>query len=184
MENRTESEPLPSAPRAETRIHREPLEQTSKEKAMDGQTKKEERERNSQAVAKLPRTTKKASKKMAKSGKQSNGTVLDVLKEKRADYTVTKVEGRRLIDNNDEVATKLRGLDLDSVYAACAKETGTPEKELRERYQHLNVGMQRMNLGNRMRGGKKEPKVAKPKAEKKAATPKTKKVKAPAEASA
>lgn len=123
---------------------------------------------------------------MATKAKKTTGVVLDVLKEKRADYVVTKVDKRRLIDNGDPIATKLRGLDLDAVYALCAKETETPEKELRERYQHLNVGMQRMNLGNKLRGGKKEPKVKKAKAPKVAKAPKakTKKVKAPVDAAA
>lgn len=117
---------------------------------------------------------------MAKANKKNGGVVLDVLKEKRADYTVTKTkDGRRLIDNGDEVASKLRDLDLDGVYALCAKTQGVTEKELRERYQHLNVGMQRMNLGNRLRASKKEPKAPKAKAAKKATT---KKVKAPVEA--
>lgn len=117
--------------------------------------------------------TTKASKKV------SNGVKLDVLKEKRAEYTVTKLDGARHIDNGDPVAARLRGLDLDAVYSLCSKETETPEKELREKYQHLNVGMQRMNLGNRLRGGKKEPKKAK--AAKVAKVAKTKKVKAPVE---
>lgn len=128
--------------------------------------------------------------KQAKATKKvSTGVKLDVLKEKRADYVVTKVDKRRLIDNGDDVATRLRSLDLDAVYALCAKETGEAEKDLRERYQHLNVGMQRMNLGNKLRGGKKEPKVKKEKAPKAAKAPKkasTKKVtpKAPVEPAA
>jgi len=51
----------------------------------------------------------------------------------------------------DAVAVKLRGKSIDEVFAIAAKVLGEPEKELRAKYKHLNVGMQRMNLGNRMR---------------------------------
>lgn len=59
--------------------------------------------------------------------------------------------GHVSVDCNDELATKLRGKDLDSVYAFAAKTLKEPEADLRKRYKHLNVGMQRMNLGNRCR---------------------------------
>lgn len=52
----------------------------------------------------------------------------------------------------DEVAKKLLGKDLDDVYRIAAKTIGEDEKALRKQYGHLNVGMQRMNLGNKMRG--------------------------------
>jgi hypothetical protein len=56
----------------------------------------------------------------------------------------------------DEVAMSLMGLTLDEVYAAASPVLGVPEPDLRAKYGHLNPGMQRMNLGNRMRakGGK------------------------------
>jgi hypothetical protein len=38
------------------------------------------------------------------------------------------------------------------VYAVASKMAEIPVKELQEKYGHLNVGMQRMNLGNRIRG--------------------------------
>jgi hypothetical protein len=59
--------------------------------------------------------------------------------------------GHRTVDIGDGTAKQLRGLDLDKVYAIAAKALGTPEKELRAKYAHLNPGMQRMNLGNKMR---------------------------------
>lgn len=56
-------------------------------------------------------------------------------------------------DNGDPVARMLRDADtLDAVYAAAAKYLGVKEKELRDKYGHLNPGQQRMNCGNRMRG--------------------------------
>lgn len=51
----------------------------------------------------------------------------------------------------DELALALQGLTLDEVYAIAAPALGSSEEELRTKYGHLNPGMQRMNLGNRMR---------------------------------
>lgn len=59
--------------------------------------------------------------------------------------------GHASVDCNDPTAEKLRGKDLDAVYAIAAKTLKEPEADLRKRYKHLNVGMQRMNLGNRIR---------------------------------
>lgn len=56
-------------------------------------------------------------------------------------------------DNGDHVAGLLRPCEtLDQVYAAAAKYLKVKEKELRDKYGHLNPGQQRMNCGNRMRG--------------------------------
>lgn len=60
--------------------------------------------------------------------------------------------GRRAIDRDDEVAAQLRGSSLDEVYAAASDALGQSVEDLRAKYGHLNPGMQRMNLGNRMRG--------------------------------
>lgn len=65
---------------------------------------------------------------------------------------VVTASGRAAIDSNDDVAQRLRGCDLGEAYALCAKHTGIPVEELRRRYAKLNPGMQRMNLGNRLRG--------------------------------
>lgn len=87
-----------------------------------------------------------------------------------ARYTVgkgTTVTGRKTIDIDDYVADKLRGLDLEEIYSYTAavlaelgvEYIGTGGKkmhcglgDLKARYNHLNVGMQRMNLGNLLRG--------------------------------
>jgi hypothetical protein len=53
--------------------------------------------------------------------------------------------------NGDPVAEKLAGKSLDEVYAIAAKTLKTDVNELRAKYKHLNQGMQRMSLGNRMR---------------------------------
>lgn len=86
----------------------------------------------------------------------------DALKEARKHYEKSKVLGkegkieRRGIDCADEVATMLRAKSIDQVYKLCARHTGTPEAELRGKYWHLNLGMQRMNLGNRIRAAMEE----------------------------
>lgn len=63
--------------------------------------------------------------------------------------------GRRTIDCADEVAALLRGLPIDEVYELAAQELGMDVVVLKATYGHLNVGMQRMNLGNRIRGAAK-----------------------------
>lgn len=59
--------------------------------------------------------------------------------------------GNSSLDNGDITALQLRGQPLDEVYKIAAEITNRPEPELRNRYAHLNVGMQRMNLGNIIR---------------------------------
>lgn len=71
-------------------------------------------------------------------------------------YTVSAevktASGRKAIDINDDVAARLRGSDLTDAYREASEATGRTQKALRERYEHLNPGMQRMNLGNLIRG--------------------------------
>lgn len=59
--------------------------------------------------------------------------------------------GNTSLHNGDDLAKKLEGKDLDTVYKLAAKALEVPESTLRSRYKKLNPGMQRMNLGNRMR---------------------------------
>lgn len=66
-------------------------------------------------------------------------------------YERIKVEGRRILDCADDTAQKLRTMSLDDVYQHAATALAVPEDELRQKYGHLNKGMQRMNLGNRIR---------------------------------
>lgn len=65
--------------------------------------------------------------------------------------------GNTSVHCNDDVAKKLVGKSLDDVYAMAAKvlvkvDPDVTVKSLVAKYKHLNVGMQRMNLGNRIRG--------------------------------
>jgi hypothetical protein len=64
--------------------------------------------------------------------------------------------GNATMDNGDELAKKLRGAELDEVYKEASKILGETQTALRAKYGHLNVGMQRMNLGNRMRAASAE----------------------------
>lgn len=96
---------------------------------------------------------KKAAKKAVK--KASNGALIRTVAGREHDISgyekVKNASGHTSYDNGDDVATKLRGKTLDEVYAHAAKMLKEPEKDLRAKYKHLNPGMQRMSLGNRMR---------------------------------
>lgn len=52
---------------------------------------------------------------------------------------------------NDEVAKDLAGMTLDEMYEYAAKGLGCTSEVLKAKYGHLNPGLQRMNLGNRLR---------------------------------
>ena len=68
------------------------------------------------------------------------------------DYVKVKsASGNTSMDKGDATALTLRKFDLDGVYQYAAKALGMAEDELRAKYKHLNAGMQRMCLGNRIR---------------------------------
>lgn len=60
--------------------------------------------------------------------------------------------GKRTMRSKDIVAESLDGFTVEETYRVAAELTDTPVKDLQTKYGHLNVGMQRMNLGNRIRG--------------------------------
>jgi len=97
-------------------------------------------------------------KKTARKGKKTDTLGLKRVGDKNhkvdlSHYSKVKsASGNASLDNGDEVAKSLRELTLDDVYSRASKVLKEPVKALRERYSHLNVGMQRMNLGNRIRG--------------------------------
>lgn len=89
-------------------------------------------------------------------------------------YTVVKQvkthSGRASVDVNDMVAAYFRGMEIDEVYAHTVlflhnlgvtevgskrNKTMATNEALREKYKKLNVGMQRMNLGNLVRNAMK-----------------------------
>lgn len=86
---------------------------------------------------------------------ETDGRRIKKVGKKQYDLTdydkVKSAEGNSSLDCGDELAQKLRGMDLDDVYAKAAKTLGESERALKGKYSHLNVGMQRMNLGNRLR---------------------------------
>jgi hypothetical protein len=103
------------------------------------------------------KTMAKAKKKAAKKAGNGSGAAVRTISGKTVDlskYVAAKAPGGgKSFNNGDDVATKLAGKDLDSVYSYAAKTLKVEEKELRSKYKHLNPGMQRMNLGNRLRKG-------------------------------
>ena len=61
--------------------------------------------------------------------------------------------GSKVRDIDDEVASALRDAgDLDKQFSIVAKTLNVTAKSLKEQYAHLNPGMQRMTLGNKLRG--------------------------------
>ena len=111
-------------------------------------------------------------KRAAKGGKSvsaaaGNGKGLGVLRtygrEYHRDKQVRTAGGYASVDSDDSVAKRLRGKTLDEVYEYAAgivrDDDGAPVaiSALKKRYGSLNEGMQRMNLGNRIRaaGGRK-----------------------------
>ena len=64
-------------------------------------------------------------------------------------YTTTKTaSGAKSLNNGDEVATVLDGLHVDELFTIGKEILG---EDFAEKYAKLNVGMQRMNMGNRLR---------------------------------
>ena len=64
-------------------------------------------------------------------------------------YTATKTaSGAKSLNNGDEVAAVLDGLHVDELFSIGKDVLG---EDFAEKYAKLNVGMQRMNMGNRLR---------------------------------
>lgn len=114
-----------------------------------------------QAKAKGSKKAKPAKKgaKKAKAKKAANGDTPrgpEALKKYAPQYVRDDkhktAAGNASVHCNDKVAQKLAGKDLEDVYKDAAKTTETTVAELKKKYGHLNLGMQRMNLGNRIRG--------------------------------
>jgi hypothetical protein len=85
-----------------------------------------------------------------------------LIKIKRENYVTARTStGGKSLHNNDDVAQGLAGLNVDELYQISGKFLAFPLKvskvaiedvaELESAYEKLNVGMQRMNLGNRIR---------------------------------
>lgn len=107
---------------------------------------KTKRARVAGAVTTTKRPRSKAAKRIKRIGPADH--VVDL----SAYTTVRSAAGNSSLDNGDDVATKLRGKEIGEVYSIVAKATDVPVKQLKANYGHLNIGMQRMNLGNKYRG--------------------------------
>jgi hypothetical protein len=84
---------------------------------------------------------------------RKNGAVDPLYLPQYVTYSAVRKDGTKIrsIDKGDAIAKMLRGQDLIKTYADVAAATGLSVIELRERFCHLNPGMQRMNLGNMLR---------------------------------
>ena len=73
-------------------------------------------------------------------------------------YTAVRKDGTKIrsIDKGDAIAVMLRGQPLETTYKDAAAATGIALASLKDRFAHLNPGMQRMNLGNMIRRAMKE----------------------------
>lgn len=60
--------------------------------------------------------------------------------------------GKRTKNCGDDIAQALDGFTLEEVQSVASKMRDIPVKELAAKYEHLNIGQQRMNLGNLIRG--------------------------------
>lgn len=119
----------------------------------DGAAPRKPRAAKKDKAAPKPRAPR-AAKPVELTGKST-----DALRLKAPEYVHDKEKrtagGHVSVHNGDEIATKLLGKDLDQVYTMAARQLKEDEADLRKKYKHLNTGMQRMNLGNRMRAAAK-----------------------------
>lgn len=98
--------------------------------------------------AKPAKPSRKASPRKDADGKLINPN----LEAYKVSKDVKTSSGRPAIDSDDNVARSLRGAKLEEVYREASKATGIPQTQLKSKYEKLNIGMQRMNLGNLIRG--------------------------------
>ena len=76
-------------------------------------------------------------------------TAVSVVVDREKYQACRTASGTKSLNNGDEVATVLAGLSIDAIHSI---GTGCLDVDTAEKYGHLNVGMQRMNVGNRLRG--------------------------------
>jgi hypothetical protein len=101
------------------------------------------------ASARKPRAKKAASD--ALKTRSVVGRTYDISK-----YTRVKTPaGSVSFDCGDDIAKKFRGAELADLYEAVAKRKDVSVRSLKEKYGKLNVGLQRMSLGNILRAASK-----------------------------
>lgn len=90
---------------------------------------------------------------MAKTKKDENSVIPAKTREGYHVSETPTAGGRKSVDTNDTVAKEMRGLDVEGLRKFAKKEGGD---ELATRFnkwsKDLNLGMARMNLGNVVRG--------------------------------
>lgn len=85
-------------------------------------------------------------------GDEGEGGTGSVVKRKYQDRYLERSGNR---DNDDDLARKLRGADLEAVYKIAVEMSDWSMAELKAKYAHLNKGLQRMSLGNIVRSAAK-----------------------------
>ncbi len=89
-------------------------------------------------------------------GKRDMSSTLRKYRDLPDHYQVTtSYTGRKSLSIGDEVAEFLDGMSPAEVLASAERILGMGEGELTNRYNHLNLGQQRMNGGNRLRAALK-----------------------------
>lgn len=79
-------------------------------------------------------------------------TTTSMINHQKYGYIVVKAaSGRNSLDKGDETAILLRGKTLEQVYEIASEWTKVSVAILMTSYKHLNLGQQRMVLGNRIR---------------------------------
>lgn len=91
---------------------------------------------------------------MAKTEAKAETKKDPLIKVNRDNYQNTKTSsGGKSLNNGDLVASGIQGLNIDEVFEVADKfGVAKDGEDLQKKYKHLNGGMQRMNLGNRIRG--------------------------------
>lgn len=133
---------------------KELMHKTAWEDKLAKEARKAEKAKNKPAkAAKTEKVAKapKAKKAKAEPGEAVVSGALTYDPNKYIRHDERTASGSKVRDIDDPVAEKLRGLDLDKMYSILSKEIGETAKSLKEKYGHLNHGMQRMTIGNRLR---------------------------------
>ena len=87
----------------------------------------------------------------AKNLKEVGEQAQDTMSGKLARYRKNYKKAGDTFHCNDPLANAMHGKELEEVYTIAGELLEFTEDELYAKYEHLNAGAQRMNLGNRIR---------------------------------
>lgn len=92
---------------------------------------------------------------------RKNGAVDPLYLPQYTTYSAVRADGTKIrsIDKGDAIAVMLRGQELSDVYKTASGLVHLSVSDLKNRFEHLNPGMQRMALGNMIRRVQKEAKA-------------------------